>query len=77
MVNQLGHIQSLSARHQKPIKTIVSGICHEVRRLLVKRKAYNWLMSFSKYPVEKVVDSDNLVFITDEAEEVLDQFDPT
>jgi hypothetical protein len=34
-------------------------------------------MSFSKYPVEKVVDSDNLVFITDEAEEVLDQFDPT
>lgn len=76
-MNQLGLIQSIVARNQKPLKVLAAGVNTELRRLLVKRKGYNWLMSFSIHPVEKVVDRENLVFITDSAEEVLQQFDPT
>ena len=73
----MGTIQALAAKHAKPIKIIASGVNTDIRRLLVKRKAYNWLMSFSKNPVEKVVDSDNIVYLTDDAEEEFKRFDPT
>lgn len=47
-----------------------------MRKVLVKRKAFNWVMSFSTHPLEKVVDPENVVYITDEADEILQEFDP-
>lgn len=76
MANQLGQIQSAVAKQRRPIRVLATGISTGVRRVLNRRKAFNWLMSFSKHPVDKVAELDNAVYLTDAAEEVLEDYDP-
>jgi len=55
---------------------LTTGFGHDVRRLLVKRKAYNWLMSFSTKKLEIAIEPKGVIYLTDAATEVLTKFDP-
>lgn len=69
-------MQGIVGKYKNPVKVVATGINKNARRLLVKKKAFNWLMDFSRQPVEKVIDLDNVVYLTDDAEEVFQELDP-
>ena len=65
----------MNLKHEQPIRVLVTGINKVVRRRLVRGKAYNWLMSFSTRKLEEAIQPDGVVYITQEAEDVLTEFD--
>ena len=69
-------MQSLNIKADSPIRILTTGFGHDVRRLLVKRKAYNWLMSFSTKKLEIAIEPKGVIYLTDAATEVLTKFDP-
>ena len=69
-------MQGMVGKYKNPVKVVATGINKNERRLLVKKKAFNWLMDFSSHPIEKVIDLDNVVYLTDDAEEVFQELDP-
>ena len=76
LVNQLGVMHSLNTKYAYPIRILTTGIQKEIRRLLVKKGAFNWVMSFSQQNLEKVIEPENVVYLTDAADDVLTEFDP-
>lgn len=69
-------MQSLNTKYDNPIKILATGIGKEIRRLLTKKQAFNWIMSFSTHGFQDVVELDNVVYLTDSATEVFTHLDP-
>ena len=69
-------MNSMNLQFDQPIRILVTGINVNTRRRLMKHKAYNWLMSFSMKKLEEATQPEGVVYITPEAEDVLDEFDP-
>ena len=69
-------MQALNLKYQNPIRILATGFQHDLKRILCKKGAYNWLMSFSMQKLEKAIEPEGVIYLTDNAEEVLTEFNP-
>ena len=69
-------INSLQVKAEKPLNVIVSGVSKVTQRMLAKKQAYKWAVNFKELAVDKLVSKEDIVYLTPDAKDVLEDYDP-
>jgi hypothetical protein len=74
---ELSIINSLQVKSERPLNVVVTSVGKTTQRMLAKKQAYKWAVNFKDVQVDKLCDSADLVYLSPDAEEVMEGFDPS
>jgi hypothetical protein len=75
-VNQLGQINALQKLLEKPLQLHITGVGNITQELLDQRSADKWIMHFHKENFDTLFEKDALVYLSGDAEKVMDEYEP-
>ena len=78
LIDQVRHCYSYNRKSEKPCSLIVTGCTEKSWAMLKNRNAKQWKTKYIelyKQPIEEILDIENSVYLTADAEEIIQEFD--
>lgn len=76
MLGDFAQISALQYKSDKPMNVVVTGVGQRTQRMLAKKLAMKWALTFKETKLEKLIENQKVVYLSPDAIEVMTEFNP-